>query len=598
MVASARIKAFLCYSQIIVLWPLSKLSMDDSKPTPEDIEQALVDRWQRKSRVSAFDVQRAESLRGDSRSGLSEWLVNLGMVSERERCDGLAQLLGLSILVESELPEFPVEGVAASPAFLKQYRLCPLTRDEVTLRVAMADPHQAYAQQALALATGLKVQPVLATATEIQALIDRLYGGEVAEPEDMAGNADLGQTGDDSEDIAHLRDMAQEAPVVRLVNQIIQRAVEWRASDIHIEPFEQSLSLRYRIDGVLQHGESPPMQLAAAIISRLKIMAKLNIAERRLPQDGRMMVRVQGKTLDLRVSVLPTAFGESLVMRLLDRESLVLDFTAMGFSGPVLDALLPLLQRPNGILLVTGPTGSGKTTTLYGALSVLNAPGVKIITVEDPVEYQLAGINQMQVKPQIGLDFANALRAIVRQDPDIIMIGEMRDAETARIAIQSALTGHLVLSTLHTNSAAGGITRLLDMGVEPYLINSTINGILAQRLVRRLNPETRERYQPDTEQIARWRLRELQPEGPIYLYRPRPGTPPQNAYMGRTVISELLPMDDALRQAVSRRDGLAEIERISRQSGRASLWHDGIGKALAGITSLEEVLRISQGDAP
>ena len=571
--------------------------MDDLTTGMDGIEQALIARWQDSSRLTTFDIQRAQALSPSSRLSLSELLVNLGMVSERERCESLAELMELPILADEALPEFPVDDLDISVSFLKQYRLCPLSRQDGMLLVAMADPHQTYAREAMALAAGLTISPVVTTPAVIQALLERLYGRGQSALESLSEGIEGMESASDLDDIDHLRDMAQEAPVVRLVNLIIQRAAEWRASDIHIEPFEQGLGLRYRVDGVLQDAESPPLNLAAAIISRIKIMAKLNIAERRLPQDGRLMVRMQGKTLDLRVSVLPTAFGESVVMRLLDRESLVLDFTAMGFSEPVLARLLPLLQRPNGILLVTGPTGSGKTTTLYGALAQLNTPGVKIITVEDPVEYQLSGVNQMQVKPQIGLDFASALRAIVRQDPDIVMIGEMRDAETARIAMQSALTGHLVLSTLHTNSAAGGITRLLDMGIEPYLINSTVNGILAQRLVRQLNPETRERYQPSEELIARWQLRQMQPEGPIYLYRPKAGTPPQLAYQGRTVISELLLMSDGVREAVMRHAGLSELELLARQEGMPTLWHDGLSKALCGITSLEDVLRVSQGEA-
>lgn len=569
--------------------------MDDFATGTDGIEQALIERWQENARLTAFDIQRAQALAPNSALSITELLVNLGMISERERCESLAQLLNLPLLADTTLSEFPVEDAEVSVVFLKQYRLCPISRHEGSVLVAMADPHHAYATQAMTLALGQPISPVVATPSEITALLERFYGRAPSQTESNALGLESLDAVADAEDIDHLRDMAQEAPVVRLVNQIIQRAVEWRASDIHIEPFEQGLGLRYRVDGVLQDAEPPPLNLAAAIVSRIKIMAKLNIGERRLPQDGRMMVRVQGRTLDVRVSVLPTSFGESVVMRLLDREALVLDFSAMGFSDGVLAALMPLLQRPNGILLVTGPTGSGKTTTLYGALSQLNQPGVKIITVEDPVEYQLVGINQMQVKPQIGLDFASALRAIVRQDPDIVMIGEMRDAETARIAMQSALTGHLVLSTLHTNSAAGGITRLLDLGIEPYLINSTINGILAQRLVRRLNPESRERYEASEELIARWQLRKLQPEGPIYLYRPASGIAPHAAYQGRTVISELLLMTDDLREAVSQRAGLAELDARARQTGMASLWSDGLSKAMAGMTSLEDVLRVCQG---
>jgi general secretion pathway protein E len=342
--------------------------------------------------------------------------------------------------------------------------------------------------KALSMASGKTISPQVGVASEIENGIEKLYGvgrsamGQIIDT--------LGEGGDDElEDVEHLRDLASEAPVIRLVNLIMQRAVEARASDIHIEPFENRLKVRYRVDGVLQEVEAPPSSSTAAVISRIKIMARLNIAERRLPQDGRIMHRVQGKELDLRVSTIPTSHGESVVMRILDRESIVLDFDSLGFDEGLKADFVKDLEMPHGIILVTGPTGSGKTTTLYTALSQINTPERKIITVEDPVEYQLEGINQIQAQSSIGLDFAHALRAIVRQDPDVIMIGEMRDLETARIAIQSALTGHLVLSTIHTNDAAGGITRMLDMGVEDYLLTSTVNAILAQRLVRTLGKE-------------------------------------------------------------------------------------------------------------
>jgi general secretion pathway protein E len=402
------------------------------------------------------------------------------------------------------------------------------------------------------------------------------------------------EAGGDEADVEQLRDLASEAPVIRLVNLVIQRAVELRASDIHIEPFENRLKVRYRVDGVLEEAESPPANLTAAVISRIKIMAKLNIAERRLPQDGRIMLRVQGKELDLRVSTVPTAHGESVVMRLLDRETVVFDFHRLGFTDEFLPKFQHVLEQPHGILLVTGPTGSGKTTTLYTALSKLNTPDVKIITVEDPVEYQIEGINQIQAKPQIGLDFANALRSIVRQDPDIIMIGEMRDLETSRIAIQSALTGHLVLSTLHTNNAAGGVTRLLDMGVEDYLLTSTVNGILAQRLVRRLEPTHAERYEALPEVIEEFGLRRFQPEGPIYLYRPKPSALTPTGYLGRTTIAELLVMDDELRRLVMRHAGMGELEEAARARGMRTMYEDGLVKALQGLTTIEEVLRVTQ----
>jgi general secretion pathway protein E len=363
---------------------------------------------------------------------------------------------------------------------------------------------------------------------------------------------------------------------------------------VHIEPFENRLKVRYRIDGVLHEVEAPPASSTAAVISRVKIMAKLNIAERRLPQDGRIQLRVQGKELDLRVSTVPTSFGESVVMRILDRESVVFDFSTLGFTEHFQSRFVEVLERPHGILLVTGPTGSGKTTTLYTALSKINTPDVKIITVEDPVEYQIEGINQIQVKPQIGLDFAGALRSIVRQDPDVIMIGEMRDLETCRIAIQSALTGHLVLSTLHTNSAAGGITRLLDMGVEDYLLGSTVNGILAQRLVRRLDPETAVPYQPSPEVIAQFELEKYTDQRPIRLWKPGSSAANPTGYRGRRAIMEFLVMSDPLRRLVMQKADAGEIERQARAEGMRTMYEDGIAKAVAGVTTLEEVLRVTQ----
>jgi general secretion pathway protein E len=323
-------------------------------------------------------------------------------------------------------------------------------------------------------------------------------------------------------------------------------------------------------------------------------MAKLNIAERRLPQDGRIMLRVQGKELDLRVSTVPTSHGESVVMRILDRENIVFDFKSLGFTDSFLAQFLHVLEQPHGILLVTGPTGSGKTTTLYTALSQLNTPDVKIITVEDPVEYQLEGVNQIQAKPQIGLDFSHALRSIVRQDPDIIMIGEMRDLETAKIAIQSALTGHLVLSTLHTNNAAGGITRLLDMGVEDYLLTSTVNGILAQRLVRRIEPTHMEKYEALPEVIEEFGLRRFQPEGTIHLYRPKPSNLTATGYLGRTTIMEFLVMTDPLRRMVMQHAGMSELEEEARKQGMRTMYEDGLVKAMQGVTTIEEVLRVTQ----
>ncbi|MFC5570478.1 type II secretion system ATPase GspE [Lysobacter yangpyeongensis] len=557
------------------------------------IDERIVAALLEKGRLKDTDLARARRLQEEAGGSLLSLLARLGLVSERDHAETVAAVLDLPLVSAKDAPELPPEGVVLTGKFMKQFHVCPVAESERSVDVLMADPQDAYLLDALRLATQREVRPLVALRSEIDDLIERWHGqgrsamGAIVETAEGEGAGDV-------DDVEHLRDLASEAPVIRLVNLIIQRAVELRASDIHIEPFENRLKVRYRIDGVLEEGESPPANLTAAVISRVKIMAKLNIAERRLPQDGRIMLRVQGKELDLRVSTVPTSHGESVVMRLLDRETVVFDFKRLGFTDHFLPQFQHVLDQPHGILLVTGPTGSGKTTTLYTALSKLNTPDVKIITVEDPVEYQIEGINQIQAKPQIGLDFAHALRSIVRQDPDIIMIGEMRDLETCRIAIQSALTGHLVLSTLHTNNAAGGITRLLDMGVEDYLLTSTINGILAQRLVRRLEPTHAERYPASPEEIEKFGLRRYQPEGEIYLYHPRGSAIAPTGYLGRTTIMEFLVMNDELRRAVMRHAGMGEIEQIARQHGMRTMYEDGIAKALAGETTIEEVLRVTE----
>ena len=557
-----------------------------------NIDQKIVDSLLAKGRLKEPDLVRARRLQEETGGSLLSLLGRLGLVSERDHAETVAAVLDLPLVSAKDAPELPPEGVTLTPKFMKQFAVCPLSETPSCVDVLVADPQDPYTLDAVRLATGRDVRAHVALRSEIDDLVERWYGqgrsamGAIVETAEGEGS--------DLDDVEHLRDLASEAPVIRLVNLVIQRAVELRASDIHIEPFENRLKVRYRVDGVLAEGESPPANLTAAVISRIKIMAKLNIAERRLPQDGRIMLRVQGKELDLRVSTVPTAHGESVVMRLLDRETVVLDFERLGFSSEFLPQFQKVLEQPHGILLVTGPTGSGKTTTLYTALSKLNTADVKIITVEDPVEYQIEGINQIQAKPQIGLDFAHALRSIVRQDPDIIMIGEMRDLETARIAIQSALTGHLVLSTLHTNNAAGGIARLLDMGVEDYLLTSTINGILAQRLVRRLEPTHAERYPASPEEIEKFDLRRYQPQGEICLYRPRGSALAPTGFHGRTTIMEFLVMTDELRRAVMRHAGMGELEQLARQAGMRTMYEDGIAKALAGLTTIGEVMRVTE----
>ena len=394
---------------------------------------------------------------------------------------------------------------------MKESKFIPARLTDKELTVIMGNPLDFYTIDAIRLATNHEIRVLAGRENEILDAIERYYGAGVTSMEKIIEDIDSipEYQAEDEENVDHLRDMASEGPVIRLVNLIITKAIELRASDIHFEPFEDQFRIRYRIDGVLHDVESPPKRLQSAIVSRVKIMAKLNIAERRLPQDGRIMLRVKGKEIDFRVSSVPTIYGESIVLRILDKSSIVLDIEKLGFPEDTLGDFNELIQSPHGIILVTGPTGSGKTTTLYCALEKINSPEKKIITVEDPVEYQLRGINQIQVKPSIGLTFANALRSIVRQDPDVILIGEIRDSETAEIAIHSALTGHLVLSTLHTNDAPSAITRLIDMGMEDYLLSSTIIGILAQRLVRIACPFCQEPYSPEPAILKEMKLEEI-----------------------------------------------------------------------------------------
>ncbi len=544
-------------------------------------------------RLKPADLKRAVAFREQNGGDLITLLVRLGLVSERDVAEAEADLLDLPLTAMADFPDKAPDISKLSLRYMKQNLLLPVAVTGSDMVVVMANPRDNYALKAMAMASGKTIIPQVGVASEIENGIEKLYGG---------GRSAMGQIIDtlgdgadnELEDVEHLRDLASEAPVIRLVNLILQRAVEARASDIHIEPFENRLKVRYRIDGVLQEVEAPPASSTAAVISRVKIMARLNIAERRLPQDGRIMHRVQGKELDLRVSTIPTSHGESVVMRILDRESIVLDFDSLGFDESLKQKFVKNLEMPHGIILVTGPTGSGKTTTLYTALSRINTPERKIITVEDPVEYQLEGINQIQAQSSIGLDFAHALRAIVRQDPDVIMIGEMRDLETARIAIQSALTGHLVLSTIHTNDAAGGITRMLDMGVEDYLLTSTINAILAQRLVRTIGEGAREAVQLLPEVAAEMGFGEFIKQDSYTVYRPVPSEENPTGYFGRTTILELLQMTDPIRRLVMQKATSGEIHDLAVKEGMRTMYQDGLLKCLQGVTTIEEVLRVTQ----
>ena len=560
-------------------------------PERKRLGEILIER----GKLDAAGLDRALRIQDDSGEKLGVLLVTLGVVAQRDVSEALANQLGLPLVEAASYPELPILEERVSARFLRESRALPLAEDETELALAMADPTDEYTVNAFEMVTGRKVRPQVAIPMELEAALERLYGagksalgqilGDVEQRDDLAFDADVQQ----------LKDLASEAPVIRMVSLIITNALDTRASDVHIEPFENRLIVRYRIDGVLHEVESPPRRLSAAVISRIKIMANLDIAERRLPQDGRIRLRVQGKEIDLRVSTVPTMHGESVVMRILDKGGVALDFKRLGFEDDTMKKFLNVLMEPHGILLVTGPTGSGKTTTLYTALDRLNQPDVKILTVEDPVEYQMAGINQIQVKPQIDLTFANALRSIVRQDPDVIMIGEIRDLETAQIAVQSALTGHLVLSTVHTNDAASTVNRLLDMGVEDYLLTSTVIGILAQRLVRTLCPACKTSYTALPEVVAELGLHKFAPPGDITLYHAKGCKEcAQTGFIGRISIMEMLPMSDPLRTHIMRHANSAELRTEAIKEGMVTMYEDGMRKALNGSTTFEEVLRVTR----
>jgi general secretion pathway protein E len=479
---------------------------------------------------------------------------------------------------------------------MKESKFIPARLNKNELTVIMNNPLDFYTIDAIRLATGYDVQVLYGKEETILWAIEQNYGSGTTSMEkiieDMESIPEYQM--EDEENIDHLRDMASEGPVIRLVNLIITRAIELRASDIHFEPFEDQFRVRYRIDGVLHDVESPPKRLQAAIVSRVKIMAKLNIAERRLPQDGRIILRVKGKEIDFRVSCVPTIYGESIVLRILDKSSIVIDIEKLGFPEDTLIGFNRLIERPHGIILVTGPTGSGKTTTLYCVLEKINSPEMKIITVEDPVEYQLKGINQIQVKPSIGLTFSNALRSIVRQDPDVILIGEIRDAETAEIAIHSALTGHLVLSTLHTNDAPSAITRLIDMGMEDYLLSSTIIGILAQRLVRVACPYCQEPYTPDPAIVKEMKLEGQRPsDWNVFSVRGCERCS-NTGYWGRTGIFEFLEITDGIRRLILEKRDSNVIKEVARKNGMRTLREDGWLKVRQGVSTIAEVLRVTQ----
>ena len=564
-------------------------------PGASDAPLRLGEYLVRANKLSGRDLERALAAQKEMGGLLGRVLVRLGLVSEQDVAQALSAQCGYALVDAEQYPSGLMALEGLSVEFLRNHRLVPWEVEGDRLKVITSEPQNEYVMKALRLATGLRVEPVLGLDSDIDAAMERLYA-EGAEEE--ADEVDSGLPGEalDGEFVEHLRDLASEAPVIRLVNAMIAEAVERRASDIHLEPSAGDMQLRFRVDGVLNAGQPVPAGLAPAVASRVKLLARMNIAERRLPQDGRIMIRLKGHELDLRVSSLPTVHGESIVMRVLDRQSVLYGLEDMGFARLVLARYKELLKRPHGILLLTGPTGSGKTTTLYASLSELDAETRKIVTVEDPVEYQLEGINQIQVHADIGLTFARSLRAILRQDPDIIMIGEMRDRETAQIAVQSALTGHLVLSTLHTNTAAGAITRLEDMGVERYLITSSVNGVLSQRLVRALCPHCRKPEALPDGLADRLGLAELVEPGEAVQVHAAVGCDHcgNTGYRGRLGIHELFVMTDTLHEAILEGVDAASLHALARKEGMRTLYEDGLRKVARGLTSLDEVLRVTQ----
>ena len=501
-----------------------------------------------------------------------------------------------SLLSYQDYPKEPVVIDNLSMKFMKESKFIPLLVEDNILHIAIFDPQDFSTIDSLKLAYGFDIKIFAGRKEDISEAIERLYGAGSQSMEmiiEEAGKDIYDISPGKENDIDHLRDLASEAPIIRLVNRIILNAAELKASDIHFEPFENEFKVRYRIDGVLHNAESPPWNLQAAIISRVKIMAKLDIAERRLPQDGRIKLKIADKEIDFRVSTIPTLFGESLVMRILDRDTLVLDLLKLGFPDDILPRYINLISQPYGMILVTGPTGSGKTSTLYTTLAKINSPENKILTLEDPVEYQLRGVNQIQVNPKIGMTFSGGLRSIVRQDPDIILVGEIRDKETAEIAIQSALTGHLLFSTLHTNDAAGAITRLLDMGVENFLLSSTLLGVLAQRLVRIICNDCKKQIEPDKKLLKAMNLSPEELAGIKFYTGERCEECRHTGFKGRTAIFEYLSVDDDIRNEIVKQSNTEKIKKTAINKGMTTLRKDGWRKVIHGVTTISEVLRVT-----
>jgi general secretion pathway protein E len=537
-------------------------------------------------RITGVLAERVTRVQAETSDRLASIFLKLGLLSESALADDLAEYAHLGRLSPGSMPAKPVAEGILNPEFLRLREVLPIALTSDSIEIACWDALDEYARRAIQFAVGLPVTRRVATREEIHKALEALYPRVARTP---AG--DLVSAEFEDEEVDRLKDLASDAPVIRLVQRLIDEACGAHASDIHLEPSEDALHVRLRMDGLLRETERHPRKLAGAVISRIKVMAGLDIAERRLPQDGRIRVSVRGKEIDFRVATSPTLHGESAVLRVLDRQDVALDFEALGFDAQLTSVLREAIAQPHGIVLVTGPTGSGKTTTLYAALKEINTADRKILTVEDPVEYTLPGVNQVPVRPNIGLTFAHALRAFLRQDPDVLMVGEIRDRETAEIAVQAALTGHLLFSTLHTNTAAGAATRLLDMGIADYLLTSTLHVVFGQRLLRRLCLDCRESYVPAPDVCTRFRF---ETAGVPVWYRAK-GCPAcqGTGYRGRTAILEALRMSDAVRAAILGRADAHAIEKLAVSEGMRTLFRHGLDRVTEGTTSLEEVLRVT-----
>ena len=546
-----------------------------------------------RKKITPEQAEEARAARKGPHDRIERILIEKGYVKERDVLEIIGEQLSIPVVDLSQVKIDPELLKLIPPKVVHRYRLIPIGKRNGAIQIATANAFDLYAFDELRMLTGTKVEPVLASEAEIQRVIRQYYGvgGQVVDQ--MLADTDIEVVSEVDEQDADAIEEAQEATVVKLVNEILVEAIRDRASDVHIEPYEEQLRIRYRIDGVLHTTNVPPQirRFQNAIISRIKILSNLNIAEKRLPQDGGFKIKTGNREIDLRISIIPTAFGEGVVMRILDRQSVLLSMEDLGLTSVAFEGFDKLIHQPFGIILVTGPTGSGKTTTLYAALNSVKSDKIKILTVEDPVEYYLDGINQVQIKPKIGLTFASGLRSFLRHDPDVILVGEIRDLETAKTAINASLTGHLVFSTLHTNDALTANTRLLDMGVEPYLVASSIEGVLAQRLVRRICPDCKEAYEPDPAELAddcNWQPGEEAWRGKGCRECRFTG------YRGRMGIFELLMMDDELREMVVKHDSATQMLVAARRSGLKLMREDGWDKVRQGLTTIEEINRVTK----